>query len=108
MARTLAGRKIRSAFAMTEPGTASSDATNIQARIMRDGDDCVINARKWWASGGSDPRCKVLIFMGKTDPDNPDRHKQQSMIIVPIEPPVSVLRNLPVFGYDEAPTDTRR
>ena len=96
--------KIRSAYAMTEPGTASSDATNIQARILRDGDDYVINARKWWASGGGDPRCKVLIFMGKTDPDNPDRHKQQSMIIVPMETPgVKVLRNLPVFGYDEAP-----
>jgi acyl-CoA dehydrogenase len=96
--------KIRSAFAMTEPGTASSDATNIQARILRDGDHYVINARKWWASGGGDPRCKVLIFMGKTDPDNPDRHKQQSMIIIPMETPgVKVLRNLPVFGYDEAP-----
>ncbi len=96
--------KIRSAFAMTEPGTASSDATNIQARILRDGDVYVINARKWWASGGGDPRCKVLIFMGKTDPDNPDRHKQQSMIIVPMDTPgVKVLRNLPVFGYDEAP-----
>ena len=96
--------KIRSAFAMTEPGTASSDATNIQARILRDGDHYVINARKWWASGGGDPRCKVLIFMGKTDPDNPDRHKQQSMIIIPMETPgVKVVRNLPVFGYDEAP-----
>ena len=96
--------KIRSAFAMTEPGTASSDATNIQARILRDGDHYVVNARKWWASGGGDPRCKVLIFMGKTDPDNPDRHKQQSMIIIPMEiPGVKVVRNLPVFGYDEAP-----
>ncbi|HET7088792.1 MAG TPA: acyl-CoA dehydrogenase family protein [Anaerolineae bacterium] len=96
--------KIRSAFAMTEPGTASSDATNIQARIVRDGDHYVINARKWWASGGGDPRCKVLIFMGKTDPDNPDRHRQQSMIIVPMETPgVKVVRNLPVFGYDDAP-----
>jgi acyl-CoA dehydrogenase len=96
--------KIRSAFAMTEPGTASSDATNIQARIVRDGDHYVINARKWWASGGGDPRCKVLIFMGKTDPDNPDRHRQQSMIIVPMETlGVKVTRNLPVFGYDDAP-----
>ncbi len=99
----LAG-KIRSAFAMTEPGTASSDATNIQARILRDGDHYVVNARKWWASGGGDPRCKVLIFMGKTDPDNADRHKQQSMIIIPMETPgIKVVRNLPVFGYDEAP-----
>jgi len=96
--------RIRSAFAMTEPGTASSDATNIQARIERDGDDYVINSRKWWASGASDPRCKVLIFMGKTDPDNPDRHKQQSMVIVPMETPgIKVLRNLSVFGYDGAP-----
>jgi acyl-CoA dehydrogenase len=96
--------KIRSAFAMTEPGTASSDATNIQARIERDGDHYVINGRKWWASGANDPRCKVLIFMGKTDPGNPDRHKQQSMIIVPMDTPgIKVLRNLPVFGYDEAP-----
>ena len=92
------------AFAVTEPGTASSDATNIQARIERDGDHYVINSRKWWASGASDPRCKVLIFMGKTDPDNPDRHRQQSMVIVPMDTPgVKVLRNLPVFGYDEAP-----
>jgi acyl-CoA dehydrogenase len=99
----LAG-KIRSAFAMTEPGTASSDATNIQASILREGDHYIVNARKWWASGGGDPRCKVLIFMGKTAPDNPDRHKQQSMIIIPIETPgVKVVRNLPVFGYDEAP-----
>jgi acyl-CoA dehydrogenase len=96
--------KIRSAFAMTEPGTASSDATNIQARIERDGDHYIINSRKWWASGASDPRCKVLIFMGKTDPNNPDRHRQQSMIIVPMDTPgIKVLRNLPVFGYDEAP-----
>ncbi len=96
--------KIRSAFAMTEPGTASSDATNIQARIERDGDYYVINSRKWWASGASDSRCKVLIFMGKTDPGNPDRHKQQSMVIVPMDTPgIKVVRNLPVFGYDEAP-----
>jgi len=75
--------EIRSAFAMTEPAVASSDATNIQGRILRDGDHYVLNARKWWTSGANDPRCKVLIFMGKTDPDNPDRHKQQSMIVVP-------------------------
>jgi acyl-CoA dehydrogenase len=96
--------RIRSAFAMTEPGTASSDATNIQARIERDRDHYVVNSHKWWASGASDPRCKVLIFMGKTDANNPDRHKQQSMIIVPMDTPgIKVLRNLPVFGYDEAP-----
>ena len=96
--------KIRSAYAMTEPGTASSDATNIQARIERDGDQYVINSRKWWASGASDPRCQVLIFMGKTDPENPDRHRQQSMVIVPMDTPgIQVVRNLPVFGYDEAP-----
>ncbi len=96
--------KIRSAFAMTEPGTASSDATNIQARIVRDGDHYLINGRKWWASGANDPRCKVLIFMGKTDPDNPDRHRQQSMIVVPMDTPgIRVERHLPVFGYDDAP-----
>jgi acyl-CoA dehydrogenase len=96
--------KIRSGFAMTEPGVASSDATNIQARIVRDGDHYVINGRKWWTSGAGDPRCKILIFMGKTDPDNENRHKQQSMILVPMDTPgVKVLRNLSVFGYDDAP-----
>jgi acyl-CoA dehydrogenase len=96
--------EIRSAFAMTEPAVASSDATNIQGRIVRDGDHYVLNARKWWTSGANDPRCKVLIFMGKTDPDHPDRHKQQSMIVVPMDTPgVKVLRHLPVFGYDDAP-----
>ncbi len=96
--------KIRSGFAMTEPGTASSDATNIQARIVRDGDHYVINGRKWWTSGANDPRCKVLIFMGKTDPDNPDRYRQQSMILVPTDAPgLKIVRNLPVFGYDDAP-----
>jgi len=95
--------KIRSAFAMTEPGVASSDATNIEARIERDGDHYVINGRKWWTSGANDPRCQVLIFMGKTDPDAP-RHSQQSMILVPLDTPgVQVLRSLPVFGYDDAP-----
>jgi acyl-CoA dehydrogenase len=96
--------KIRSAFAMTEPAVASSDATNIEARIERDGDHYVINARKWWTSGANDPRCKILIFMGKTAPDHPDPHHRQSMILVPMDTPgVTVLRHLPVFGYDDAP-----
>ncbi len=96
--------RIRSCFAMTEPDVASSDATNISCSIRRDGDSYVINGRKWWSSGGVDPRCKVFILMGKTDPDNPDRHKQQSMIIVPRDASgVKVLRPLTVFGYDDAP-----
>lgn len=95
---------IRSGFAMTEPDVASSDATDIEARIERDGDEYVINGQKWWTSGANDPRCKVLIFMGKTDPDNPNRHRQQSMILVPmVAPGVTILRHLPVFGYDDAP-----
>ena len=99
----LAG-EIRSAFAMTEPDVASSDATNIESRIRRDGGEYVIDGRKWWTSGAPDPRCKVLIFMGKSDPGNPDRHKQQSMILVPIDAPgVEIVRWLPVFGYDDAP-----
>ncbi|HEX4507975.1 MAG TPA: acyl-CoA dehydrogenase family protein [Alphaproteobacteria bacterium] len=98
----LAG-EIRSAFCMTEPAVASSDATNIQSSIVRDGDDYVINGRKWWSSGAGDPRCKILIFMGKTDP-NAEKHKQQSMILVPRETPgITVMRHLPVFGYDHAP-----
>ena len=95
---------IRSAFAMTEPAVASSDATNIESSIIRDGDEYVINGRKWWTSGANDPRCKVFIFMGKTDAKNPDRHKQQSMIVVPADSAgVKVLRHLPVFGFDDAP-----
>jgi acyl-CoA dehydrogenase len=95
--------EIRSAFAMTEPAVASSDATNIETRIARDGGDYVINGRKWWISGAGDPRCQLYITMGKTDFDAP-RHAQQSMILVPAGTPgLSVLRPLPVFGYDDAP-----
>jgi acyl-CoA dehydrogenase len=98
----LAGQ-IRSAFAMTEPAVASSDATNIEALIERQGDEYLINGRKWWTSGAGDPRCAVYIFMGKTDPSAP-RHSQQSMILVPADAPgVTVLRPLSVFGYDDAP-----
>ena len=99
----LAG-KIRSAFAMTEPAVASSDATNIASSIVRDGDDYVINGRKWWTSGAGDPRCRIMIFMGKTAPDDPDRYRQQSMILVPMDTPgVKIERMLSVFGYDDAP-----
>ena len=94
---------IRSAFAMTEPGVASSDATNIESTIERQGDEYVLNGRKWWTSGGGDPRCKLLIFMGKTNP-KADRHSQQSMILVPRDTPgVEIMRPLTVFGYDDAP-----
>ena len=98
----LAG-KIRSCFAMTEPDVASSDATNIRSRIERAGDEYVINGRKWWISGAGDPRCRIAIFMGKSNPEA-DRHQQQSMILVPMETPgVTIRRMLPVFGYDDAP-----
>ena len=95
--------RIRSCFAMTEPAVASSDATNIEASIVRDGDSYVINGRKWWSTGAGDPRCKIAIFMGKSDPAAP-KHKQQSMILVPFDVPgVKVERMLNVFGYDDAP-----
>jgi acyl-CoA dehydrogenase len=96
--------KIRSAFAMTEPAVASSDATNIEASIARDGNDYVINGRKWWTTGAPDPRCKILIFMGKSAPDEPNKHRQQSMILVPMDAPgVKLVRALTVFGEDDAP-----
>ncbi len=96
--------EIRSAFAMTEPRVASSDATNIETEIKRDGDEYVINGHKWWISGAPDPRCRILIVMGKSDPQNQDRHKQQSMILVPFpHPGVTMKRALPVFGNVDAP-----
>jgi acyl-CoA dehydrogenase len=95
--------KIRSAFAMTEPAIASSDATNIESTIERQGDEYVINGRKWWTSGAGDPRCKIFIFMGKTNP-KAHRHEQQSMILVPRDTPgIDIIRPLTVFGYDDAP-----
>ncbi|HKW82130.1 MAG TPA: acyl-CoA dehydrogenase family protein [Burkholderiaceae bacterium] len=96
--------KIRSSFAMTEPDVASSDATNIECSIRRDGDEYVINGRKWWSSGANDPRCELYIVMGKTDPDNADRHKQQSMILVPkATPGVTVVRDMALLGVYDPP-----
>jgi len=101
--RPLLDSAIRSCFAMTEPDVASSDATNISTRIERRGDDYVVNGRKWWSSGAGHPRCKIAIVMGKSNPDAP-RHEQQSMILVPVDTPgVTIVRTLPVFGYDDAP-----
>jgi len=101
--RPLMDGEIRSAFLMTEPAVASSDATNIETRIERDGDHYVINGRKWWSSGVGDPRCKVAILMGKTDP-KAARHQQQSQILVPLDTPgIKIEKMLPVFGYDDAP-----
>ncbi len=95
--------EIRSAFAMTEPDVASSDATNVRTSIVRDGESYVINGRKWWTSGLGDPRCRVLILLGKTDPDAP-RHLQQTQILIPVDTPgLEIVRMLPVFGYDDAP-----
>jgi len=96
--------EIRSAFAMTEVEVASSDATNIETSIKQDGDEYIINGRKWWTSGALDPRCKILILMGKSDPDNSDRYRQQSQILVPLPSEgITIKRMLPVFGYDDAP-----
>ena len=101
--KPLMNGEIRSAFLMTEPEVASSDATNIETEIVRDGDHYVINGRKWWSSGAGDPRCKIAIVMGKTDKSAP-RHQQQSQILVPMDTPgIEVVRMLPVFGYDDAP-----
>ncbi len=101
--KPLLNGEIRSCFSMTEKDVASSDATNIQSSIVRDGDHYVINGRKWWSSGAGDPRCRISIFMGKTDPSAP-KHKQQSMILVPLDTPgIKIVRMLTVFGYDHAP-----
>jgi acyl-CoA dehydrogenase len=96
--------EIRSCYVMTEPDTASSDATNVQLSIKRDGDSYVLNGQKWWISGAGDPRCKLYIVLGKTNPDNADKYKQQSIILVPTDAPgITVKRMLSVYGYDDAP-----
>jgi acyl-CoA dehydrogenase len=103
-AEPLLNGEIRSAFAMTEPAVASSDATNIESSIVRDGDDYVINGRKWYTTNATDPRCKIIIFMGKSSPDHESRYKQQSMILVPRDTPgIEILKMQTVFGYDDAP-----
>ncbi|KAI9247509.1 acyl-CoA dehydrogenase/oxidase [Phascolomyces articulosus] len=102
--KPLLNGQIRSAFAMTEPAVASSDATNIETNIRREGNEYVINGRKWWISGAGDPRCAVYLVMGKSDPDNSNRHKQQSLVIVPADTPgIDVVRPMHVFGFDDAP-----
>jgi acyl-CoA dehydrogenase len=102
--RPLLAGEIRSCFAMTEPAVASSDATNIESSILRDGDHYVLNGRKWYTTNATDPRCRICIFMGKTDPDNPDRHRQQSMILVPMDTPgITVVRPIAVFGFYGVP-----
>jgi acyl-CoA dehydrogenase len=102
--RPLMEGRIRSAFCMTEPDHACSDATNVQTSIVRDGDEYIINGKKWWSSGAMNNHCKILIVMGKTDPDNSNRHNQQSMVLVPVNTPgVKVVRSLEVFGWDDAP-----
>jgi len=102
--RPLLDGRIRSCFSMTEPGVASSDATNIEAEIRREGGHYVVNGRKWWTSGIADPRCELIVFMGKTNAANPDKHRQQSMLLIPRDTPgVQVVRNLDVFGWDDAP-----
>jgi acyl-CoA dehydrogenase len=102
--RPLLAGEIRSCFAMTEPAVASSDATNIESSIVRDGDHYVLNGRKWYTTNATDPRCRICIFMGKTDPDNPDRHRQQSMILVPMDTPgITVVRPIAVFGFYGVP-----
>jgi len=102
--KPLMNGEIRSVFFMTEPAVASSDATNIEGSIRADGDHYIINGTKWWSSGAMDKRCKIGIFMGKTDPNNPKTHAQQSMILIPLNAPgVKIKRALTVFGYDDAP-----
>jgi acyl-CoA dehydrogenase len=102
--RPLLAGEIRSCFAMTEPAVASSDATNIESSIVRDGDHYVLNGRKWYTTNATDPRCRICIFMGKTDPGNPDRHRQQSMILVPMDTPgITVVRPIAVFGFYGVP-----
>ena len=101
--------EIRSSFAMTEPAVASSDATNIESSIVRDGDEYVLNGRKWYTTNATDPRCEIIIFMGKSAPDDPDRHRQQSMILVPKNTPgVEVLRPLPVFNFTACQIERQR